>query len=343
MTARTEGNIDCGHLCGFFTIRSDTKLKRALLVFLGIPAGVGFFALGIALVYELLTGSGSGFGATGAPSEGFLLVGLLLLALLGGPALVLVGFSQVFARPGLYLKGMRTTATGFENGTLVVPLEAVEPRVGFGFVTPRSGRLLRGSWESQPCHPRGGANGSAGELSSRALSMVVILKQVSGSFFYVRSCALASGDKLLGQVDSAKTFAETNGSDLAVVLDGQLRLLGDTHFILPAELVQTLERIADVLARVGPSQSHFPCTLVLVAKTVSFVQSLPFGLLGAAVAAGVDSRSRSTLRERFAANTLFDDGLTKALVQFADDRGWAITVGDHTVHATPGSTSESAG
>jgi len=293
---------------GFFTIDSQTRGSRIAWI-ISIPISLAVLVLGIHLANDALHNRGMGH----APDGMEILLFLMFFFVLPG-LLVLAGVRKLFQRPGLYFTGIRTTPNGFEAGSLTVDLASVEPRDTWR--RSQSGRVLTGKWTPEK------------KIAADPLSVVIFLKEDRNAkrHYFFERFILASKETVLHQFSGAKSVAETNSNDIVAMLNGSFELLGGSGAVSCQHLLGPLERSADVLSTAA-SGHPLACTLSFVAKTVGGDKVLLFGLVGALVAAGIDSRRKGKLEASFRNGRLFDADLTQKLADFAESRGWTITAG----------------
>lgn len=301
-------NTASTNFSGFFTIDSQTRATRiAWLV--SIPVCLGVLSLGVYKALDFIHNRGKGQAPDGMEILLFILFFLLLPA-----GYALVGLMKMFQRPGVYFRGIRTTDSGFEAGSLTIDLGSIEPQNTWQHSC--SGKILAGKWQSEKV------------VTGEHLSVVIFVKEDRNSkqHYFFERLVIVSQDSVLYQFTGAKSIAESNCNDIVVMLDGSFQLLGGLGAVPCQSLLEPLERAADVLSAAFPSKPP-ACTLNFVAKTVSLDKVMLFGFVGGLVKAAIDTKRKGELQASFRACQLFDSDFTQKLSDFAERRGWTITAG----------------
>ena len=288
---------------GFFTIEVQ-KPTRKIAWFFGLIIGVGLSYIGVGGVVNIIQGQ------AGSLSGFEIFFGLFALVI--GFLLVIRGLIVIFKKSGIYFKGLRTTESGFETGSITVERGAIEPRSKWE-------KSYAGKIQTMRWHPEN-------PLTGDPLNILVLLKEsrdTSNCFFFERFI-IASDKKALFELRGSKGRNEVFRNDLVVINNGEFQVLGERNEVDYHTLFPSLKCIPEVLSTSGKKTT---CTLNILAKTVDMGQfGLAAGAIGALVGSGIDASRRKSLTQRLQDGRKFDKEFTDELISFADKAGWVIAV-----------------
>jgi hypothetical protein len=292
-----EGSMetDQRNISGFFTIDTTTRsIKKAWIVTIIISCVVLAAAVYISINRPLTPRSSGG---------SFPIYSILLFFVLP-VVLIIAGIGKLFQKPGVILTGIRTTDSGFEEGTLTVDLASVE------WGKAGSGRILAGNWKPG--------------IKIPADSLVIVSLQQD---FKTEDIYSFSGFKITSKTQDQLlyTISGPRFSQMAAVVNGSFQPFEIEEIGQEKDALQNLELIAEVLSTCAPDSSPL-CTLNLEAK-----RAVPLGapLLSPALLVyewAYNKQKQQEMRKKFQESQLFDADTTERLLEFLNRRGWMITI-----------------
>ncbi len=233
----------------------------------------------------------------------------MILPVLG----LVVGFTKIRQKAGVYLRGMRVTHHGLEIGTLSLTLNSA------GSINIwkklQSDNNVEGNWVP------------AKNIEDQALKFVIVLRTKGDgtSLVYFERFVVLSKKEVLYQL-IGKNSNQILWNDLVALLNGSFQLLEDTNGIQPNQLFHFLELLADIISIC--SFSHAPsCTLKIVSSPDSLGDVLAIGMLG-----GTSIRENSQdLREKKTLENIFDITFARFLRKFLRERNWSYSTEDRDI------------
>jgi hypothetical protein len=275
-------------ISGFFTIEVQ-KPTRKIAWFFGLIIGLGLSYIGVGGLVNVVQGQ---------------------VGSLSGVELVIGGLIVIFKKSGVYFKGLRTTESGFETGSMTVERNAIEPRGTWE-------KSYTGIIQTMHWHPEN-------QLTGDPLNVLVLLKE-SRDFpdcFFFERFIIASDKTALFELRGSKGRDEMFTNNLVIINNGGFRLLGGFTAVNYHNLLPSLKCISEVLSTSGKKAT---CTLNILAKTVDIAQvAFMAGAIGALVGSGIDAHRRKSLIKSLRNGRKFDKEFTDELVSFADEAGWVI-------------------
>ncbi|MFC1934774.1 hypothetical protein ACFLXZ_00460 [Chloroflexota bacterium] len=288
---------------GFFLIEIQ-KPTRVIEWIFGLIIGAGLSYIGVGGAINMIRGEAGQL-------SGFEIF-FWIISLFIGFFLVIRGLIVIFKKSGVYFKGLRTTESGFETGSLTVMRDAIEPKKEWE--KSRMGNIQKMSWQSGK------------QLTGDPLNVVILLKESLSmpNCFYFDRFIIASSNEVIYELRGSRGRNDLLSNDLVVVNNGEFRMLGgrtevDYHILLPS-----LKCISDVLLT---STNNITITLNFLAKTVDMTQfGLTAGMIGALLGSGINASERKSLIRKLHDGRKFDKEFVDELMRLADEAGWVIAV-----------------